>query len=214
MPRRSSRPARSRSSRTNRKVPAFLAGPAAWAFGLRILPKKSRNLQEKSQSSWPVDHAAEYCMVPGVQLDILYRNVRAGRNENRLAMVPIRQNVLVVSAAAVVAAAVAAADAFAAAAVAREAVKPIADVAAQRAAKPIVVDDDVVDLCRHVCLERCHGLHDPVERRRRAPDRRLAALHLRSGHGPRRHLRSSSSSPRPESGLPPIHQAGLQSNNK
>ena len=156
-------------------------------------------------------------MVPGVQLDILCRNVRAGRNENRLAMVPIRQNVLVVSAAAVVAAAVAAADAFAAAAVAREAVKPIAvvareavksiaDVAAQRAAKPIVVDDDVVDLCRHVCLERCHGLHDPVEPRRRALDRRLAALHLRSGHGPRRHLRSSSSSHRHESGLPPVHQ--------
>ena len=163
-------------------------------------------------------------MVPGVQLDILYRNVRAGRNENRLAMVPIRQNVLVVSAAA----AVLAADAFAAAAVAREAVKPIAvvareavnpiavvareavkpipDVAAQRAAKPITVDDDVVDLCRHVCLERCHGLHDPVELRRRALDRRLAALHLWSGHGPRRNLRSSSSSHRPESGLPPVHQ--------
>ena len=209
-------------------MPAFLAGPAAWAFGLRILPKKTRNLQEKSQNSWPVDHAAEYCMVPGVQLDILYRNARAGHNENRLAMVPIRQNVLVVSAAAVVAAAVAAADAFAAAAVAREAVKPIAvvarkavkpiavvareavkpiaDVAAQRAAKPIVVDDDVVDLCRHVCLERCHGLHDSVEPRRRALDRRLAALHLWSGHGPRRHLRSSSSSDRPESGLPPVHQ--------
>ena len=167
-------------------------------------------------------------MVPGVQLDILYRNVRAGHNENRLAMVPIRQNVLVVSAAAVVAAAVAAADAFAAAAVAREAVKPIAvvarkavkpiavvareavkpiaDVAAQRAGKPIVVDDDVVHLCRHVCLERCHGLHDSVEPRRRALDRRLAALHLWSGHGPRRHLRSSSSSDRPESGLPPVHQ--------
>ena len=178
-------------------------------------------------------------MVPGVKLDILYRNVRAGRNENRLAMVPIRQNVLVDSAAAVVAAAVAAADAFAAAAVAREAVKPIAvvareavkpiavvareavkpiadvaqeavkpiaDVAAQRAAKPIVVDDDVVDLCRHVCREHCQGLHDPVEPRRRALDRRLAALHLWSGHGPRRHLRSSSSSHRPESGLPPVHQ--------
>ena len=127
-------------------------------------------------------------------------------------MVPNRQNVLVVSAAAVVAAAVATADAFAAAAVARGAVKPIADVAAQRAAKPIVVDDDVDDLFRRVCRERCHGLHNPVEPRRRAPDRRrasdrrLAALHLWSGHGCRRHLRSSSSSPRPESGLPPVHQ--------
>ena len=57
-------------------------------------------------------------VVRGVQLDILYRNVRAGRNENKLAMVPIRQNVLVVSAAVVVAAAVATADAFAAAALA------------------------------------------------------------------------------------------------
>ena len=166
--------------------------------------------------------------VRGVQLNILHRNVRAGRNENKHAMVPIRQNVLVVSAAAVVAAAVAAADAFAAAAVARgaakpivdvareavkpiavaarEAVKPIADVAAQRDVKPIVVDDDVVDLCRHVCRERYHGLHDPVEPRRCAPDRRLAALHLWSGHECRRHIRSSSSSPRPESGLPPVHQ--------
>ena len=31
-------------------------GPAAWAFGVRILPKKLHNLQEKSQSSWPGDH--------------------------------------------------------------------------------------------------------------------------------------------------------------
>ena len=140
-----------------------------------------------------------------VQLDILRRNVRAGHNENIRAMVPNRQNVLVVSAAAVVAAAVAAADAFAAAAVAREAVKPIADVAAQRTAKPIVVDDDV-DFFRGVYREGCHGLHDPVEPRRRVPDHRLAASHLWSGHGCRRHLRSSSSSPRPESGLPPVHQ--------
>ena len=140
-----------------------------------------------------------------VQLDILRINVRAGRNQNIRAMVPSRQNVLVVSAAAVVAAAVSAANAFAAAAVARGAVKPIADVAAQRAAKPIVVDDDVDDLFRRVCRERCYGLHDPVEPRRRAPDRRLAALHLWSGHGCRRHLRSSSSSPRPESRLPPLH---------
>ena len=153
-------------------------------------------------------------------------------------MVPTRQNVLVVSAAAVAAAAVAAADAFAAAAVARgavkpivavsreavkliavareavkliaavarEAVKPIAAVAALQAANPTVVDDDVDDLFRRVYRERCHGLHGPVEPRRRDPDRRLAALHLWPGHGPRRHLRSSSSSHRPESGLSPVHQ--------
>ena len=206
----------------------FLAEPAAWAFSVCILPKKTRNLQEKSQSSWLDDRAAGYCMVLGdmrlvvweVQLDILHRNVRAGRNENKRAIVPTRQNALVVSAAAVVAAAVAAADAFVSAAVARgavkpivavgrealkpivavgrEAVKPIADVAVLRAAKPTDVDDDVDDFLRHVYRERCHGLHTPVESHRRAPDRRLAALHLWPGHGPRRHLRSSSSSPRPE----------------
>ena len=214
---------------------AFLARPAAWAFSVRILPEKTRNLQEKSQSSWLDDRAVEYCMVLGdtrlvvreVQLDIVHRNVRAGRNENKIAMVPTRQNVLVVSAAAVVAVAVVAADAFAVAAVAwgavkpivavaREAVKPIVAVAreavkpiavvAREAVKPIVVDDDVDDLFRRVYRERCHGLHDPVEPRRRAPDRRHAALHLWPGHGPRRHLRSSSSSHRPESGLTPVHQ--------
>ena len=88
-------------------MPAFLAGPATWKFGVRILPKKTRNLQEKSQSSWLDDGAAGYFMVLGdmrlvvreVQLDILHRNVRAGRNENKHAMVPTRQNVLGVSAA-------------------------------------------------------------------------------------------------------------------
>ena len=64
-------------------------------------------------------------MAREVQLDILHRNVRAGRNINKHAMVPTRQNVLVVPAAAV-----AAADASAAAAVTRRgAVKPIAAVA-------------------------------------------------------------------------------------
>ena len=57
-------------------------------------------------------------VVQEVQLGILHRNVRAGRNENKHVMVPTRQNILAVSAAAVVAAAVATADAFAAAAVA------------------------------------------------------------------------------------------------
>ena len=57
-------------------------------------------------------------VVREVQLDILHRNNRAGRNGNKHAMVPTRQNVLVVSAAAVVATAVATADACAAAAVA------------------------------------------------------------------------------------------------
>ena len=91
-------------------------------------------------------------VVREVQLDILHKNVRAGRNENKRAMVPIRQNVLMVSAAAVLAAAVAAADAFARGAVkpivavAREAVKPIAAVAALGSVKPIAVDDGVDDL--------------------------------------------------------------------
>ena len=86
-----------------------------------------------------------YCTVLGdmhlvvweVQLDILHRNVRAGRNENKHAMVLTRQNVLMVSAAAVISAAVAAVDAFAAASVARGAVKPIVAVA-REAANPIV----------------------------------------------------------------------------
>ena len=122
-------------------------------------------------------------------------------------MVPTLQNVRVVSAAVVVAARVAAADAFAAAAVAREVVKPIAAVAPLGAAKPTATDgEDVDDLCRRVYHERCHGLHGPVEPRRRAPGHRLAALLLWPGHGCRRHLRSSSSSPRPESGHPPVHR--------
>ena len=156
-------------------------------------------------------------VVREVQLDILHRNVRTGRNKNKRAMVPTRQSALVISTAAVVAATVAAADAFAAAAVARgavkpivavvrEAVKPIAAVAALGTAKPTAVDDYVDDLCRRVYRERCHGLHGPVEPRRRAPDRRLAALYLWPGHGPRRHLHSSSSGPRPELGLPPVYQ--------
>ena len=139
-----------------------------------------------------------------------------------------------VSAAAVVAAAVAAADAFAAAAfaaaavawgavkpivavareavksiaaVARETVKPIAAVVALGAAKPTAVhDDDVDDLCRRVYRERCDGPYVPVEPHRRAPGRRLAALHLWPRHGCRRHLCSSSSSLRPESGLPLVHR--------
>ena len=158
-------------------MPAFLAGLAAWAFGIRILPKKMRNLQEKLLSSWLDDRAAGYFMVLGgirlvvreVQLDILHRNVRAGRNENKRAMVPIHQNVLAVFAAAVVAVAVAAADAFAAAAVARGAVKPIVTVARETVEPIAADDDDVDDLCRRVCRERCHGLHGPVKSRRRWP---------------------------------------------
>ena len=44
----------------SRKVPAVHAGPAAWVFAVGILlPKKTRNLQEKSKkSSLPVDHPA------------------------------------------------------------------------------------------------------------------------------------------------------------
>ena len=114
-----------------------------------------------------------------VQLYILHRNVRTGRNGNKHAMVPSRQDVLVVAAAAAVAAAavavaaaavaVAAADASAAAAVARGAVKPTAVDTVRGAAKPTAVDD--------VCREHCHGLRGPVEPRRRTPGRRLAALH-------------------------------------
>ena len=157
----------------SRKVPVFLAGSAAWAFGVHILPKKTRYLREKSQSSWLDDRAAEYCMVLGdmrlvlreVQPDILNRNVRAGRNGNKHAMVLTRQIFLVVSAAAVVAAAVATADASAAAAVARGTVKPIAAAAreavkpiataARKAVKPAAAAAQEADgLCRRVCRER------------------------------------------------------------
>ena len=69
-------------------MPAFLAGRAAWAFGVHILPKKTRNLQEKSQTNWLDDRAAGYCMVLGgirlvvreVQLDILHRNAQCSVN--------------------------------------------------------------------------------------------------------------------------------------
>ena len=93
------------------------------------------------------------------------------------------------------------------AAVAREPVKPIPAVVALGAAKPTAVhDDDVDDLCRRVYRERCDGPHGPVEPRRRAPGRRLAALLLWPRHGCRRHLCSSTSSLRPESGLPLVHR--------
>ena len=185
-------------------MPAFLAGPAAWALGVCVLPKKTRNLQENSQSSWPVDHPAGLCTVLGdmrlaaweVQLDILHRNVRAGRNGDKHAMVLTRQDVLVVAAAAAVVAtaaavaatdaavaaadaAVAAADASAAAAGSRGAVKPIGADTVRAAAKPTAVDDDKADsLCRRVCREHCHGLRGPVEPHRRAPGHCLATLYL------------------------------------
>ena len=108
------------------------------------------------------------------------------------------------AAAAAAVAAVIAADASAAAAVALGAVKPTAADTARGAAKPTAVDDGRADgLCRRVCREHCRA---PVEPRRRAPGRRLAALHLWPGHGYRRHLRYSSSSPRPEPGLLPVRQ--------
>ena len=141
----------------------------------------------------------------GVSLDILHRNVRVGCNRNKYAMVPTRQGVLMVAAAA------AAADASAAAAVARGAVKSTAADTARRAAKPAAADDDDDDgLRRRACREYCHGLRVPVEPRRRAPGRCLAALHLWPGHGCRRHFRPSSSSPRSVPGLAPLHQAQCQ----
>ena len=93
---------------------------------------------------------------------------------------------------------VAAADASATAAVARGAVKPTAVDTVRGAAKPIAVDG--------VCREHCHGLRGPAEPRRRAPGRRLAALHPWPGHGCPQHLRCSCSSPRPEPGLPPVNR--------
>ena len=118
-----------------------------------------------------------------VQLDILHKNVRAGRNGNKHAMVPTRQDVVVVAAAAAAMAAatvamaaatvamaaadiaVAAADASAAAAVARGAVKPIAADTVRGAANPTADDDEeeADGLCRRVCRKRCHGLRGPVE---------------------------------------------------
>ena len=135
----------------------------------------------------------------------MYRNFRAGRNGNKHTMVPTRQGVLVVAAAA--AAAVAAAVAFAAAAVARGAVKLTAADTARGTAKPTAVGDDGVDgLCRRVCRERCHGLRGPVKPRRHPVGRRFAVLHLWPGHGCRRNLHYSSSSPRSEPALPPGHR--------
>ena len=141
-----------------------------------------------------------------VSLGILHSNVRAGRNENKHAMVPTRQGVLMV-AAAPAAAAVTAVDASAAAAVARGAVKPTAADTSRGAAKPTAADDDDADgLGRRACREHYHGLRGFIEPRRRTPGRRLAALRLWPGYGCRRHLRCSSSSPRSEPELPPVHQ--------
>ena len=90
------------------------------------------------------------------------------------------------AAAAAAVAAVIAADASAAAAVALGAVKPTAADTARGAAKPTAVDDGRADgLCRRVCREHCRA---PVEPRRRAPGRRLAALHLWPGHGYQRNV--------------------------
>ena len=130
----------------------------------------------------------------GVSLDILDRNVQAGRNGNKHAMVRNRQGVLMAAAAGDDDgdASVAAADASAAAAAngARGDVKPTAaDDISRETAKPTGVDDDVDGLCRRACRDQhCHGLRDPLESRRRAPGRCLAALHLWPGHGCRRHF--------------------------
>ena len=107
-----------------------------------------------------------------VSLDILHRNVQAGRNGNKHAMVPTRQDVLMAAAAvavADVAASMGAADASAAAAadIARGAAKPTAS-----------ADDDTGGLRLRACREHCHGLRGPVEPRRHAPGRCLAASHL------------------------------------
>ena len=139
-------------------------------------------------------------------------------------MVPTRQGVLVVAAAAAAAAVAAAADvavvaavdASAVAAVARGFVKPTAADTARGAAKPTtaVDDDDADGLCRCIRREHCCGFRGPVEPRRHAPGRHLVALHLWSGHGCRRHFRRSSSSPRSEPGLPPLHQGQCLSSSK
>ena len=147
-----------------------------------------------------------------VSLDIVHRNVRAGRNENKRAMVPTRQGVLMITAAA---AFVAAADASVAAAVARGAVKPTTADTARGVAKPAAAaDDDAGGHCRRAFREHCHGLRGPVEPRRRARGGHLTALHLWLEHGCRRHLRRSSSSHRSEPGLPPVHQGQCLSSSK
>ena len=146
-----------------------------------------------------------------VSLDILHRNVRAGRNGNKQAFVPTHQGVLTAAAvAAVVDTSVAAVGASAAAAadVARGAVKSTAAFIAQGAAKPTAADYDYADgLGRRACREHCHGLRGLVKSCHRAPGRCLAALHLRPWHGCRQHFRPLSLSPRSVPGLPPIHQA-------
>ena len=117
-----------------------------------------------------------------VSLDILYRNIRTGRNGNKNAMVSTRQGVLMTAAAAAVAdvaASVAAADASAAADVARGAAKPTDTDTVRGATKLTASDDDDADgLCSRACREHCHGLRGSVGPRRRAPGRCLAALHL------------------------------------
>ena len=150
----------------------------------------------------------------GVSLDTLHTSVRAGRNGNKHSMVPTRQGAVLTVAAAAAAAAssvAAATDAArgptAADDAARGAVKPTAADDAARGIVKSTVMDDADGLCRRACRDHHrHGLREYLGPRCRDPGCDLTAVHLRLGHGCRRHFRSSSWSPRSVPGLPPVHR--------
>ena len=123
-----------------------------------LFPKKTRSLQENSKSNWHVDRPAGQCTdalgdtcpaARGVSLDTLHRSARAGRNENKHAIVPTRQGTVPTVAAA---AAAAAASVAAAADATRGAVKPTADDAALWAVKPTAADN-ADGLYRRACRD-------------------------------------------------------------
>ena len=94
----------STSFRTNWRVPAVYAGPAARASAVVVairgpIPKKTRNLQFSSKNNWYVDHSAEQCskalgdkcsVAWAILLDTLHRSAQAGRNTNKHAVITIR----------------------------------------------------------------------------------------------------------------------------
>ena len=156
---------------TSRRVPAVHAGPAARASAVvvavrSLFSKKTHSLQENSKNSWHVDHSAERCTealgdtcsgARGESLDTLHRNVLAGRNGNKHAMVPTRQGAVLTAAAAVGTSATAAADA------ARGAVRPTAADDAPRGAVKLTPVDTAREVVKSTAADDAvRGVTNPI----------------------------------------------------
>ena len=108
-----------------------------------LLPKKACSLQENLKKSWHVDHPTEQCrkaleetfsVARELSLDTLHISVQTGRNGNKHAMIPTRQDVVLTAAVA---------ENAAAADTTRGAVEPTAaDDATRGAVESTAVDDD------------------------------------------------------------------------